>query len=260
MLDEFQKSIKAVLYSRLTSPLTGTLFFSWLVWNWQLVYYIISGDNTRNIVERIEYIENNFSSLIYTILFPVLSAIFLIFIYPYTTVFVYKTALKFKQQKRDAKNKIEQKQLLTFKESIEIKDEIEKQEEKFRMTTKNQISEIKKLKQEIKFYKSKIDEPPKIMRYKNIKEKNEQENNKKSISDKKYEDDFLKFKDNKYSDTFIKVTSHINSGYRIYKDTADPNAINYFVAINLIEMIKSGEFKITEKGKYFLKKLYEENK
>ena len=43
MLDEFQKSIKAVLYDRLTSPLAGCFIFSWFVWNWGLVYYVLIG-------------------------------------------------------------------------------------------------------------------------------------------------------------------------------------------------------------------------
>lgn len=160
MLDEFQKSVKAVLYDKLTSPLTGTFFFSWFAWNWKLIYYIILGDNERNIIERIEYIENNFlsPSYTYTVLYPMLTAILLILVYPFITTFAYWVTLIFRQWKKKIKNEIEKNRLLTPEESFEIRNEIEKQGEKYIRMTKNQTDGIKKLNNEIEFYKNKIKE------------------------------------------------------------------------------------------------------
>ena len=153
MLNEFQKSIKAILYDRLTSPLAGTFFFSWLVWNWGLVYYVISIDYTKNVVERIAYIKSDFLLFEYTILYPLLSTVFLIFVYPYLAIFVYKIALKFSKQKRNIKNKIENEQCLTIEESIEIRTAIENQAEKLQTMTRRSNDEIKKLNQEVELYK-----------------------------------------------------------------------------------------------------------
>ncbi|MCK5459641.1 hypothetical protein KAI52_00835 [Candidatus Parcubacteria bacterium] len=155
MLHEFQKSIKAVLYDKLTSPLTGTFFFSWFAWNWRLVYYVILGDNTRNIIERMEYIEGYFLDFHYIVSRPVISTAVLIIIYPFITTFAYWVTLKFRKWKKEIKNEIEDETPLSVKESRKIKelirDEIENRKEqdgKFQVLIEDFNTEIEKLKKE----------------------------------------------------------------------------------------------------------------
>ncbi len=255
MLSEFQKSIRAVLYDRLTSPLAGTFFFSWLVWNWGLLYYVISVDNTKNVVERIEYIKNNFLFVEYAFVLPLLSTIFLIFIYPYAAFFVYEVALKFNKQKRNIKNKIENEQCLTIRESLEIREEIEKQEDKFQVMTRRNNDEIKRLKQEVESYKDKLKSETTKKRIKNIQNstRNIIEN---SNNDDIYDKDFLKFKETEFSKDFIEIANIINSN-----STVDhTETISYFLAAELIEHERGNYYELTKKGNYFLKRLYEEQK
>ncbi len=188
----------------------------------------------------------------YTTLYLILSTIFLIFLYPYASIFVYKIALKFSKQKRNIKNKIENEQCLTIGESIEIRTEIEKQKEVSRMVTIKRADEIKKLKQEVELYKNKFKDKIDKKEIKNIQNSTENTIADSSNYDIIYGKDFKKFKNTNSLEDLDNVSTNINENNHI------KGSINYFIASKLIEMIDRGHYKLTEKGRYFLKRLYEE--
>lgn len=262
MFDEFQKSIKAVLYDRLTSPLAGTFALSWLVWNWGLVYYVIIGDETRNVIERIDYIKENFLSVKYILVFPFISVLFLILIYPFIANLAYRVMLMFNKEKRKIKIKIEDEQCLMIKESIEIRNEIRKQTEKYQDFNKQKEEKIKKLEQEIVIYKRNM------IKQKDLENKKieDTQNNIRKIAENDVEKNNLnkeynKFKNTKFFPKYRIVTDTVIRGRGSIFDIASADAVAYFVSLQLIKPISdtSNRYKLTEKGKYFLKKDYEKS-
>ena len=250
MLEEMQKSIKAVLYDRLTSPLAGTFILSWLLWNWGLIYYVLAGDEMRNMVDRIGYIKNNFFQLKYLLIYPSVSAAFLIFLYPYAANYVYKKTLGFNRKKKDVKDEIEREQRLTLKESLEIRNEIKKIEERFFEANKKKDEEIKLLMQENEALKEKLN--------KNNENTPGKDNEALSkIEEKKdLDNEYNKFIKSKFAQNLKNVATSLNRGWSVTHNTND-DAVNYLLALDLIKQKSAGGHLLTEKGKYFMKKLYE---
>lgn len=55
-MNEFLKSIRAVLYDRVASPFYGTLIISWLLWNWKIPYVTFFVSESLLKMTKIEYI------------------------------------------------------------------------------------------------------------------------------------------------------------------------------------------------------------
>jgi hypothetical protein len=156
-MKEFSDAIKATLYERATSPLYSTFVFSWLIWNWKIPMVILFGDKQST---RIDYIDNYVDSfeipLLTLLIWPLVSAIFLLLLLPYFSNWIYKIALKFKQKRLDFKTKSESSSILSaekalelYKELSEIKGQLaaEMAEKKLQVTDVNQ--ENQSLKEEV---------------------------------------------------------------------------------------------------------------
>jgi hypothetical protein len=79
LTDSFQ-AIAGNFKDRITNPIGGAFLTSWLIVNWKLVYYFLLND--ENVVNKIEFIEKNYSDLTQTICWPVTLTTFYIFIFP----------------------------------------------------------------------------------------------------------------------------------------------------------------------------------
>lgn len=152
---DFPDSIKAILYDRIVSPLSGTFIFSWLVWNWKLVYFFFVFDEGESIKAKIAYISTNFNNLWNLIWFPLLSTAFLIGLYPFISTGAYWLHLWFKNWQNDIKNTREKQQLLTVEQSIKLRLAIQDEQEKFIKLEKEKDEEIERLNKEIPYLKEK---------------------------------------------------------------------------------------------------------
>ncbi|OGF25650.1 hypothetical protein A2303_01165 [Candidatus Falkowbacteria bacterium RIFOXYB2_FULL_47_14] len=258
MLEEFQKSIKAVLYDRLSSPLAGAFILSWFVWNWGLIYYILTGDETRYTIERIEYIKENFLSEKYILFFPLLSVIFLVFLYPFAANLVYRVMLMFNKQKRDIKIKIENDQCLTFRESVEIKETFRKQEEVFKKFNQDKDEKINILKRENDLLKNKIKKIENDNKRKELSPEEKAKIDKILIHNLGTKDDeFKKIIESKYNRHFLSMVKYINQGWGFGEDI-DNNAVGFFIANDIIEQTnRASIYKLTTRGKEYLKYYYD---
>jgi hypothetical protein len=109
MLDDIATTIKAQLYDRVTSPLSGTFAVSWAIWNWKFLTILFSDLKAPEKITHISLnIFNSPSSIISNgILWPLLTAILLITIYPYPAKFFYSIAQKHKKNLKKEQQKIE---------------------------------------------------------------------------------------------------------------------------------------------------------
>lgn len=142
MIDDLRKSINAILYERMTSPLYGTLAISWIIWNWRIVYLTLFIDEKRICTTKIDYIINNYSNphILYT--GPIISTIILITIMPLIANGAYWLSLRYDKWKYDKKNEVERSKLLTIEQSIQIRNEISEQEERFSKLVAQKDGEI----------------------------------------------------------------------------------------------------------------------
>lgn len=128
-MNELTKSIKAVLYERIQSPLAGSFLLTWLVWNWKIIYVTFFISEYKIEGTRIEYIINS-SDQLHLVWGPVFSTIAILTIIPLISYYAYWLSLIFKKMYIDKKNKIEGETLLTKKQNLELhrrlKEELEK--------------------------------------------------------------------------------------------------------------------------------------
>src|SRR5688572_10158976 len=143
MTEDIKKSFNSILYERTSSPLFGTLIFSWCLWNWKIIYLTVFVSEDQVSGNKIDYIINNFSNPEYLLTYPLVSTFLLITIIPFLSNGAYWIELKFSKCKKDQKNIIDTKQLLTIEQSIDLREQIYKQEERFEKLLQSKNEEIR---------------------------------------------------------------------------------------------------------------------
>jgi len=112
------------------------------------------------ITARIEFVEENYINIYNNLLFPFLSTVFLIVVYPFITTAGYWVLLKFKTWQIKIRNDIEKNQLLTLEQSITLRMQIRNQEAKYDDMLIKKDEEILSLKKELEKYKI-----PEVMKF-----------------------------------------------------------------------------------------------
>lgn len=77
--DAFQ-SLAKNFNDRIKSPIGGAFFFSWLIFNWKLVYYILM--QTEIPSKKIEYVETYFLNIYPVLVYPAMASIAYVLFYP----------------------------------------------------------------------------------------------------------------------------------------------------------------------------------
>ena len=78
MLGEFKKSIESILYQRVTSPFYGTLFTTWMIWNWRAWYIALFVDSSSLKINKLNYIISECDDGYKLFVFPILSTVFIL--------------------------------------------------------------------------------------------------------------------------------------------------------------------------------------
>lgn len=128
-MEDAIKSIKAHLYDRVVSPLFGAFLISWAIWNYRIIFVLLSSET---IPYKFNYIDEYYSSIVHFLGFslskfclvgvvsPLVSALLYIYLYPYFALPVYKFSLNRQKKLADTKNEIEGATLLTLEKSRKI--------------------------------------------------------------------------------------------------------------------------------------------
>lgn len=155
-MEDLLKSIKAHLYERTTSPLFGTFTISWIVWNYKFIITIFS---SMEVHLKFDYIStflypSTSTCLSVGVIYPLLTTLAFIFLYPYPAKFVYSFTRLRQKELKEIKQKIEDETPLTHEESRKLRRdmaalEIEHEKEMERRKTENQrlkefIEELRK--------------------------------------------------------------------------------------------------------------------
>ncbi len=155
-MEDFIKSIKAHLYDRATSPLFGAFVISWVLWNYKFVVTILS---SMEVHDKFDYISTFIypsvnTCLLQGLLYPLLTTLSFIFLYPYPAKFVYSFTRKRQKELKEIKQLIEDETPLTHEESRKLRRDmasldLEYKKELERIGAENQrlkdlIEELKK--------------------------------------------------------------------------------------------------------------------
>lgn len=135
-MEDAIKSIKAHLYDRVVSPLSGAFIFSWVIWNYKLIIIIFS---SATLAEKFKFINQFYSGSIdfynYTfslnsfllgVCIPFFTAIAYIYLYPIISLPIYKYSLERQKKLKKAKQDYDGEILLSVNESLAIKNNLAK--------------------------------------------------------------------------------------------------------------------------------------
>ena len=152
MLDDLTKTVKAQLYERASSPLLGAFAISWVAWNYRFVLVLFS---SMPVAEKLTYIDTNiFNSyqaiFLHGTLYPLLTTLSLIFIYPIPAKFVYEYWRRRQRDLKEIQQRIDDETPLTREEARELRHETSKATFEFEQELGRRSAEITRLKETIK--------------------------------------------------------------------------------------------------------------
>jgi len=164
MIEDIIKSIKAHLYDRTASPLFGAFVISWLLWNHRFIMAIVFGNGIQEKYDMMDKTINGAWSQ--CILFPLITALLYIFVYPYPARWIYGFSKRQQEKLNSIKNEIESNRLLTVEESRKLIAQHLRIENEFQATVDKLNSSISALSSEIESKDNIIDEQDKkILEY-----------------------------------------------------------------------------------------------
>lgn len=157
MIDDVTKSIKAQLYDRISSPLFSSFLISWAAWNYKFIIVVLSGTQAK---EKFLLIDLIFPDVLSVFLrggmFPLFTALAIIFIYPYPARFIYRFSRLRHQELKVIQTEIDDSTPMTKEEAKKLRrdaltksEELESQLEKNRLEATHLKERIVELQREI---------------------------------------------------------------------------------------------------------------
>lgn len=129
---------------RVSSPVVGTFFFSWLIFNWRLVYYFMMSE--EGAAQKIKHIELNYLELPNTLYWPLLLTIAYIILFPLVVNISNMIWVSVDSNSRSWSSKvIEENAPITKGEQARLFAHIRKREEEYKSVLESKDSEISSL-------------------------------------------------------------------------------------------------------------------
>lgn len=160
-MDDLIKSFKAQLYDRVTSPLLSSFLISWALWNNRLFVVLISTD--LKLKEKFSYVDNVLYPTIYEvglrgILWPLLSALALLLLYPIPGRWIYEYVRKEQKKLKEIQQRIDDDTPLTLADARELRSAIRKAEAESETNLKDRDKLIAELRSEVARLENQIEE------------------------------------------------------------------------------------------------------
>ncbi|MBK3516696.1 hypothetical protein [Carboxylicivirga marina] len=245
MIDEALKSIRAILYERTVSPLFGTFFFSWSLWNWK-IYFVIFLTETKELngLTKFDYIDTHLLNWCCGLFWPAVSSLIILTGYAWLSEQAYKLWLTFDVRKNKIKNEKEEKKLLTKEQSINLRLEIDTLEQKYNDMLEKKNDIINALRKENSLLKKESDN------------ENNQNNTTSLQSNEDYQLPLSKLNEFRKLIELKPIKIFADRAHRYISESSflinDIPSFEKLIAYDLV--IKSGSyFKLSSKGQEFLK-------
>lgn len=149
MLDDLSKSIKAQLYERVSSPLLASFGLSWLAWNYRFVMVLTS---SLPLNEKLSFVDTQIfptyqQVLLPGFLYPLVTALLLIFAYPIPAKYVYEYWRRRQRELKEIQQRIDDETPLSREEAREIRREALKASLEYDKEIQSKSAEIARLKE-----------------------------------------------------------------------------------------------------------------
>jgi hypothetical protein len=144
MIDEILDSTKSSLADRISSPLLGSFLVSWCIWNWKFLVILFSDagvTQTFSLVESVAFSDIN-DILSNGLLYPLITSLIYVFIYPFPARYVYGFMLYQKNKNNRLRQSVANETPLTLEESRQLTAE-------FNEIYQKQILQIEELNEKI---------------------------------------------------------------------------------------------------------------
>lgn len=154
MIDDITTTIKAQLYDRVTSPLSGAFLLSWVVWNWKFITIVLSDLKAPVKLTYIDlYIFPNTTTILsHGVLLPLVSAILLLTVYPIPAKWFYKISHRHKKTLKGVQQSIEDETPMTLEEAADLRKSyraVQSQHEKDIATKTTELASTKNLQNQL---------------------------------------------------------------------------------------------------------------
>lgn len=132
-MKELLQSFFKITEDRIKNPFIGAFMTSWLLFNWKPILFLFF--SSKNIEQKILYIETSFSDINYIIWLPLLSTIFYVLILPYINL-LFDLVLKYSLFKKNISLIEKQTQTIENQKKLAI-EEIKLEEAKTEFRERN---------------------------------------------------------------------------------------------------------------------------
>ncbi len=148
-MDDLAKSVKAQLYERVSSPLLASFALSWAAWNYRFILVLVS---SMPVTEKIGYIDSRVFPTIEEIslrgaLYPLLTALALIFLYPIPAKYVYQYWRRQQKELKEIQQQIDDETPLTKEEARQLRREVLSASIEYDKALQSRTAEISRLKE-----------------------------------------------------------------------------------------------------------------
>lgn len=154
MINDLLTSAKDSIMERLASPLLGSFVLAWGLWNYKFMVILLSAASvttTFHLIDTIAFPDLS-TTLLRGILYPFISALGYVFVYPYPAKFVYTFTQKRQREINQVKRQIEEETLLTLEQSRALRAEFVQHERKYQETIDRLNNEVSRLNAELENY------------------------------------------------------------------------------------------------------------
>ncbi|MFN5166116.1 MAG: hypothetical protein ACK5JG_12330 [Pseudomonadota bacterium] len=147
MLNEILQTTRSTLAERLASPLIGGFLVSWCLWNWKFLVILFSDAGVTQTFTLIHtFVFPDTASIITKgILYPLLTTLIYVFVYPYPARQVYGFTLRQQRAANRLRQTISEETLLTLEESRALRSEYVEHERKSQESIERLSEEIARL-------------------------------------------------------------------------------------------------------------------
>lgn len=125
-MEDMVKAIRTYVYERASSPLLMSFGVSWILWNYRLLLIICSAMSPTDKLMAIDLLWVEYTSsfaywIQFGVLFPLLSALAYLYIYPVPAAYVFKHARRQQKKLKEMQAQIEDETPLTKAESQNLR-------------------------------------------------------------------------------------------------------------------------------------------
>jgi hypothetical protein len=139
MFQELSTSLKASLYERVSSPLVGSIVFSWVAFNWKGLAYLLLSD--ARIEDKIDFFSANYSNVDTNILYPFLSGTTIAVFYPIIAYIPFWIWEQIRSAQRNLKKRLSLSELLSVEQSLQLRNELAQKDTRIReIIAENQVN------------------------------------------------------------------------------------------------------------------------